>query len=177
MKKEREGKPESLSTRRNAPLPKKVDAQPELKDFYNSYDELDVPAADRKAFTDALAKLEPREKELLGTTANFYVIGLRNVGGLVMPVILKIEYADGTSEEMRIPAEIWRRNSSFVEKMIVTAKEIKSLTLDPHLEIADTDLANNTWPPQLAKSRFQLFKEEKQKNPMQELEKKGPGGN
>ncbi|HQZ16025.1 MAG TPA: M1 family metallopeptidase [Vicinamibacteria bacterium] len=176
MKKERAEKPESLSTKRNAPLPKKVDAQPELKDFYNTYDELDVTAADRKAFADALAKLEPREKELLGTTANFYVIGLRNVGGLVMPVILKIDYADGTSQEMRIPAEIWRRNSSFVEKMIVTSKEIKSLTLDPHLEIADTDLSNNAWPPQLAKSRFQLFKEEKQKNPMQELEKKGPGG-
>jgi hypothetical protein len=26
-----------------------------------------------------------------------------------MQVILKIEYSDGTAEEVRIPAEIWRR--------------------------------------------------------------------
>jgi hypothetical protein len=176
-KKERAARPESLAKQRNAPLPKKVDAQPELKDFYNSFDELDVTEADRKAFADVLAKLEPREKDLLGTSANFYIVSLQNQGGLVMPVILKVDYTDGTSQEMRIPAEIWRRNSSSVEKMIVTAKEIKSLTLDPHLEIADTDLSNNTWPPQPARSRFQLFKDEKQKNPMQEIEKKGPGAN
>jgi aminopeptidase N len=173
QKKEREAAPDSLSKLRNAPLPKLVDARPELKDFYNTYDELDVTEADRKAFAETLAKLEPREKELLGTALNFYIVGLKNHGGLVMPVILKIDYTGGATEEMRIPAEIWRRNSSLVEKMIVTSKEIKSLTLDPHLEIADTDLSNNTWPPQPAKSRFQLFKEEKEKNPMQELEKKG----
>ena len=58
--------------------------------------------------------------------------------------------------------------------MIVTAKEIKSLTLDPHLEIADVDLSNNTWPAQPAKSRFQLFRQDRPRNPMQQLEKK-PG--
>ncbi len=173
QKKERAARPDSLSKQRNAPLPKVVDAKPELKDFYNTYDELDVTEADRKALAEVLAKLEPREKELLGTVANLYIVSLKNHGGLVMPVILKIDYTDGTSDEMRIPAEIWRRNSTFVEKMIVTSKEIKNLTLDPHLEIADTDLANNTWPPQPAKSRFQLFKDEKLKNPMQEVEKKG----
>ena len=92
-----------------------------------------------------------------------------------MPVILKIEYADGTSEELRIPAEIWRRNATFVEKMIVTGKEIKALTLDPHLEIADVNLSNNTWPAQPAKSRFQLFKQDRPRNPMQPLEKKPEG--
>ena len=101
-------------------------------------------------------------------------MGLGNLGGLVMPVILKIDYADGSTEELRIPAEIWRRNASFVEKMIVTPKEITRLTLDPRIELPDTDRSNNAWPPQPAKSRFQLFKDERPKNPMQEIEKK-PG--
>ena len=175
QKKTRDTAPESLSDQRNAKLPKVVDARPDLKDFYNTYDDLDVTERDRKMFADMVAKLEPKEKELLGTTANFYVVGLRNHGGLVMPVILKIDYTDGTSEELRIPAEIWRRNPVFVEKMIVTSREIASLTLDPHLEIADVNLANNSWPAKPAKSRFQLFKQERPRNPMQQLERKPAG--
>ena len=176
-KKERAEAPESLSNARNAALSKAVDRDPALKDFYNTYDELNVTPLDRKKYEELVAKLEPREKELSGTAANFYVVTIRNLGGLVMPVIMQVDYTDKTSEEIRIPAEIWRRNSTVVEKMIVTTKDISSITLDPHLEIADTDLSNNAFPKQIAKSRFQLFKQEKLKNPMQELEKKpGPDG-
>ena len=104
---------------------------------------------------------------------NFYVVDLRNVGGLVMPVILQIDYADGTTEELRIPAEIWRLNNSNVSKLIVTKKEIKSITLDPHLETADVDMENNSFPRRPLKSRFQIFKERQQQgSPMQELERK-----
>jgi hypothetical protein len=174
QKKERDEAPVSQSKARNESISKVVDRDPALKDFYNEYDALDVHPVDRKRYEELVAKLEPREKELVATAANFYVVTIRNVGGLVMPVIMQIEYTDKTSEEIRIPAEIWRRNSIVIEKMIVTTKDIASITLDPHLEIADTDLSNNAFPKQIAKSRFQLFKQEKVKNPMQELEKK-PG--
>ena len=90
-------------------------------------------------------------------------------------MILQIDYTDGTSEELRIPAEIWRYNSAKVSKLIMTPKEIKSITLDPHLETADTDLSNNFFPRRPVKSRFQLYKEEKQRSPMQDIEQKaGP---
>lgn len=161
----------SLSDQRNAPLPQLLDVKPELADFYNQYDATEVTAGDRKAYTDLLGRLDPRERQLLGVSSNFYVIGIRNRGGLVMPVILKIDYADGTTEELRIPAEIWRKNSVAVEKLLVTSREITRLTLDPHGELPDTDTSNNVWPPQPAKSRFQLFKEEKLKNPMQDAPK------
>jgi len=86
-----------------------------------------------------------------------------------MPVIFAIEYTDGSKEELRIPAEIWRRNNIQVTKLLATPKEIKTLTLDPHLETADADLANNYWPARPVKSRFQLFKEQQsQPNPMQQ---------
>ena len=42
---------------------------------------------------------------------------------------------------------------------MMTKKEIRSITLDPHLETADTDLENNSYPRRPVKSRFQLFKE------------------
>jgi hypothetical protein len=177
QKAERDGAPESLSAARNAPLPKLVDREPALKDFYNEYDTLDVHPVDREKYEELVKKLDQREKDLVATAANFYIVTLRNLGGLIMPVIMKVAYTDNTLEEIRIPAEIWRRNSTTVEKMIVTTKDIASIILDPHLEIADTDLSNNAFPKVVAKSRFQLFKQEKLKNPMQELEKKpGPDG-
>jgi hypothetical protein len=168
-----EEEPVTVSSIRNAPLPKAVDAKPELKDFYNTYDEYTITAKDREDYKKFVDSLKPEEKAGLEKGFNFYVITFKNIGGLVMPVILAIDYADGTREEMRIPVEIWRRNNIEVAKLIVTQKEIKQITLDPHLETADTDLSNNYYPRKTIKSPFQLFKDEQEKkNPMQELEHK-----
>jgi hypothetical protein len=174
MKTERQGQPRTLAQQRNEVVPKRVEEIPSLADFYDKFDELEVTPADRERYQKLLKGLDEKEKGLLKTSLDFYLVELRNLGGLVMPVILQIDYADGTSEEMRIPAEIWRFNHSLAKKLILSEKEIRSIVLDPHLETADTDLDNNAWPPRPARSRFQLFKEEKRPNPMQELEKKGP---
>ena len=106
---------------------------------------------------------------LLTTARNFYVLELANAGGLVTPVIVKVDYTDGTSEELRLPAEIWRIDNTKTAKLIATAKEIKALQLDPHEETADADVENNFWPRRAVKSRFQLFKETQDPNPMREL--------
>lgn len=167
-KQQREAQPETLAQQRNKPLPKFTEKDPSLNDFYNSYDPLNVTERDRKAYQAFLASLTEKEKELYNNGINFYVVNLKNLGGLVMPVIFAIEYTDGSKEELRIPAEIWRRNNLQIGKLIATPKEIKSITLDPHLETADTDLSNNHWPPKPVKSRFQLFKQQTQPNPMQQ---------
>ena len=159
--------PASLSTTRNKPLHTRIEDFPELSDFYTKHDEFAVTDSDRAEYKKFLETLENDEKSLLAPGFNYYAIDLKNVGGLVMPVILQIDYADGTSEELRIPAEIWRRNNVQVSKMIVTRKEIKQLTLDPHLETVDTDLTNNYFPRKPVKTPFQLFKEQREKNPMQ----------
>ena len=41
----------------------------------------------------------------------YYQLDFSNHGGLVMPLILQFEFADGSREIKRIPAEIWSRNS------------------------------------------------------------------
>jgi L-lysine 2,3-aminomutase len=94
-------------------------------------------------------------------------VTLANKGGLVMPVPLRVHYADNTSETMKLPAEIWRYNSDQVKKLILTEKEIVRLEIDPQREIADTETSNNHWPPRIEPSRFKLFKQETKKNPMQ----------
>ncbi|MCS7078824.1 MAG: M1 family metallopeptidase [Chloracidobacterium sp.] len=170
---ERDSRPVTQSQERNKPLPKRVDQYPELKDFYNQYDELEVTDADREAYRKFLEMLTDREKEILNANLNFYFVDFKNIGGLVMPIILEVTYTDGTKEEMRFPAEIWRLNNFEVSKLIVTPKEIASITLDPRLETADAELTNNFFPRRPVKSRFQVFKEQRQgpPNPMQ-LERK-----
>ena len=96
------------------------------------------------------------------------MIDFKNVGGLVMPVILEIEYTDGTKEEMRIPAEIWRYNNYDVSKLIMTQKEIRSITVDPHLETADIDVNNNYFPRRPEKIRVPVvLPQPAPTNPMQ----------
>ncbi len=111
-----------------------------------------------KAYEDFFATLNDKEKSLINKDYNFYLVNLKNKGGLVMPVIFKLEYADGTSEIVRIPAEIWRYNNFEVSKMLVSKKEAKNIILDPNLETADADLTNNSWKKTLVPTRFQVFK-------------------
>lgn len=135
-----------------------VEADPSTKDFYNSYNPFSVTPEDEKAYRDFMASLNPKEKELVNSGMNFYEMKFKNVGGLVMPLIIQFNYADGTSEVERIPAEIWRLNESDVSKVFAKKKEVKSIVLDPYRETADIDESNNAWPRQYTPSRFEMFK-------------------
>ena len=85
-----------------------------------------------------------------------------------MPVVLKVEYEDGEVRVMRLPAELWKRESKEVSKLLVSKKKVVSIELDPNLEIADADRTNNDWPAKPEELTFTLDKEEK-KNLMQQL--------
>jgi hypothetical protein len=175
QKADKAARPRTVTQQRNESLPRRIDRYPELSDFYNSFDEFAVTPADKRRFEELVKALE-REKNnpaLLKTARNFYVVDFANVGGLVTPLILKVDYTDGTTEELRIPAEVWRFNSQKVSKLLFTPKEIKSLQIDPHEETADADLENNHWPRRPLKSRFQLFQSDRERpgNPMQEAKK------
>jgi hypothetical protein len=63
-----------------------------------------------------------------------------------MPVIVKMDYADGSSETINIPAEIWRQNPESVSKVLITDKEVLAFVLDPNEETADIDISNNAFP-------------------------------
>ena len=170
-KKEKADRPRTPAQTRNATLPKRIDAYPELRDFYNDYDEATILPSDKKKYEELLKTLvkDKVRPEVLKTKRNFYLVEFSNVGGLVMPIVLKIDYSDGSTEELRIPAEIWRVDNAKAAKLIMTEKEIKALQIDPHEEIGDADVENNFWPRRAIKSRFQLFKEPIDTSPMKEL--------
>ncbi|WP_413662159.1 M1 family metallopeptidase [Microbulbifer sp. CNSA002] len=147
-----------------------VDAKPELEDFYNTHDEFDVSNADRNSYQSKLENLEDWEKDMLKVESNVYVLDFSNIGGLVMPLFLRLEYEDGSVEDLRIPAEIWTRNAKKTSKMLVRdkSKVLKSVVLDPHWETADVNVENNFYPRRIIKSRLELFKDEKQRNLMKD---------
>lgn len=157
QRKTRNARPVSNSEERNKELIKRVDRYNELKDFYNDYDALDITSDDRRTYERFFDGLSDEDKDMLADKRSFYLVTVENLGGLVMPIIIDAELEDGTIQHVRIPAEIWRKNNEKVTKMIVTPQPVKSFTLDPRLETADVDLSNNHFPPQIIKSRFELF--------------------
>ena len=138
-------------------------------DFYTTYDPLLTSILDKEDYIRNIENLGKTELEILNADKNYYELQFSNLGGLVMPVILEFEYIDGTTELVRIPAELWKSNNEQVSKVFVFDKELASVTLDPYLETADVNRNNNYWPSRVEPTRFQLFKNRNrgQENPMQ----------
>jgi hypothetical protein len=165
--------PHGVSSERNREEIEKTydEIDPSIRDFYSDYD------AKKEAPTqeDYLSGLSESERKLAEKGTNFYQLTFENPGGLVMPIIIQLQYTDGTTEDIRIPVEIWKRSSEKVTKVIPTEKVVEKIVLDPYLETADVDRSNNNYPPQPELSRFELFKKQKQRsreNPMQKAKSK-----
>ena len=157
-RKQAEDEPISLTRQRNEDLDKAVDENSDLEDFYSENDRFTVSNADRNKFNSYMKTLEDWEKDLLDNKDHFTVVEFKNIGGLVMPVILEVTYDNGRSDILRIPAEVWRKNPKKFSKLLATDREIESITLDPYLETADVDLNNNFYPERKVESRLELFK-------------------
>jgi len=137
--------PQPLTTARNTTKPV-VDRDPATRDFYDESDRFAVTVKERKDWEAAQKKLEPEEAAALKFKGHFYHFTFRNIGGLVMPVILKLDYEDGSSETIRIPAEVWRYNHRQAIWQHVTMKKLKAAMVDPLWETADADRSNNGYP-------------------------------
>jgi len=155
-------KPDYITDIRNKGQWLRTEEKPELLDFYNEHDKFTATNAARNKYNKSNKKLKQWEKDLLLTQSNFYIIDFENKGGLVMPILLDITYADGSSEKMKLPAEIWRKNSKKTSKLLVRDKEITALAIDSNWETADVDVNNNYWPARPIKSRFKLYKDKKE---------------
>ncbi|WP_373057033.1 M1 family metallopeptidase [Zunongwangia sp. H14] len=98
------------------------------------------------------------ERANLNAPKYFYQVTFEKPGGLIMPLIVEITYADGTTEKKTYPVQIWRKNNAEVSKVIPSSKEITKIVVDPDLETADVDLSNNAWPKEETKNQFEEFK-------------------
>ncbi|MCL7763051.1 M1 family metallopeptidase [Polaribacter sp. Z014] len=85
-----------------------------------------------------------------------YSVEFKKQGGLIMPLIIELTYADGTTEKQTFPAQIWMKNDT-VKRVFASSQEIKSITVDPDFETADVDTSNNSWPKKESNA-FDKFK-------------------
>ena len=139
-----------------------VQQNPGVRDFYDENDRFTVTNKERNEYQSFLNELDDWEREALERAVredrNYYVMEFNNHGGLVMPILLELTYADGDVERLDIPAEIWRRNAMSVKKLVVTDKELTQVVVDPDWETADTDIENNHFPRRIIPSRIEAFK-------------------
>lgn len=139
-----------------------------IDDFYAKRDVYKVDRLDKKEYDEFQAKLTPEQKKLLESKKQFYELSFTNKGGLVTPLIIQAKFEDGSTQEVRIPAEIWRMDDITVTKVLIFDKPAVSFQLDPFLETADCDVNNNSFPPAAKPTRFQLFQQKQSnENPMQ----------
>ena len=160
--------PESLTTQRNADVNYKIHQQPDLTDFYNENDDYTVTNADRNKYQELIEGLNEEQREMLKNGSNFYVLDFANKGGLVMPILLDLQFEDGSKEHVRIPAEVWRRSPEKVSKLLIRDKTLTQVVVDPNWETADVDTSNNYWPARAVPSRIELFKRENRNKSMME---------
>lgn len=164
--------PENIVQRRNREEGRmtRVDRFEELNDFYNENDKFAVTNADRNTFKSFMDGLEDWERKAYDRAMQdgdyLYFVDFRNHGGLISPLPLTLTYADGTTEDLMIPAEIWRRDSKNVSKLIIRDKRIKSILLDAAHQTADANYRNNGFPQSVATDRLSLYKSDRTRSSM-----------
>ncbi|HWZ16796.1 MAG TPA: M1 family metallopeptidase [Mucilaginibacter sp.] len=72
------------------------------------------------------------------------LITIDNLEKMAMPVILEIKTVSGKTDRVKLPVEIWERNSSWTFKYPST-EEIQSVTYDPDKVLPDFNPDNNVW--------------------------------
>ncbi|MCD8434987.1 M1 family metallopeptidase [Tenacibaculum dicentrarchi] len=122
---------------------KKAANSSEVENYINSL------SADKKARLKALPKY-------------MYQVEFEKPGGLPMPIIIELTYADGSKKRETFPAQIWMNNDQKAFRVFSSDKEIKSFVIDPDLETADIDTTNNSWPKKKT-SKFNRFKNKAKK--------------
>lgn len=127
----------------------------QYKDYFANLGDL-VYITDKKEDANAKA-MNKHVKNAKEVPAFIYQVEFEKPGGLVMPIIVELTYADGTKEKKTFPAQIWMKNDNTVRKVFSSTQEIKSIKLDPDLETADVDTSNNSWPKKEA-TKFSKMK-------------------
>lgn len=173
---EAQDKPEPLTVLRNREegrVPRETRFE-ELEDLYSDNDRFTVTNKDRNEAEKAYNKLEPWEQAALSRAVEedplFYFLDFENVGGVPSPIPLEIHYKDGSIRALMIPAEIWRRDAHKVTHRMIESKPIAFIQIDREHQTADTDYANNRYPPEIRSSRLKTYKrEDKNRNLMADL--------
>jgi hypothetical protein len=59
-----------------------------------------------------------------------------------MPATLRIDYADGSHEDRRVPVEAWMQTGT-PQLTLDTSKPVARIAIDPDAKLPDADRSNN----------------------------------
>ncbi len=71
-------------------------------------------------------------------------VGLRRMTSVPFPVMLRVRYADGGTEDFRLPEKIWARGDAFAATLPTRGRVI-GLRLWPNPSVPDWNAANDSW--------------------------------
>jgi hypothetical protein len=159
----KEVKPLYVTNKQSDRVKELIKTNPRAKAYFESLGKLlfltdkkeDANSSELEAYINGL----PADKKanLKKLPKFMYQVEFEKPGGLVMPIIVELTYADGTKKREVFPAQIWNKDDNKVFRVFTSSKEVKSITVDPDLETADVDTSNNAWPKK-EESKFNKFK-------------------
>lgn len=121
----------------------------------NQKNKKDLTISEIKPLNDFVTtKFNTEEQRNLKSPKYFYEVTFDKPGGMIMPIIVELQFEDGTSEIHKFPEQIWRKSNQSATRVFATAKQVKKIQLDPKLQTADIDVSNNMWPKEVLKSKF-----------------------
>ena len=87
------------------------------------------------------------ESVVISTKGDGVTVTIRDKGDMAMPIILNFEMTDGQSTLLKVPGEVWFSGKrTYVARIPLMGKTLKSVTLDPENRFQDLDTSNNVWP-------------------------------
>jgi hypothetical protein len=70
---------------------------------------------------------------------------LSSRGTMVMPATLALMFTDGTTQDVKLPIEMWNLGDRFAYR-VPGSKTVRRVVVDPKSALPDTDRSNNAWP-------------------------------
>ena len=137
-----------------------------LQDWYFALDPYAPSQKEVREYKKKLDKLEDWQREQLEFGEYAYLVTVKNLGGLIMPLVLGIEFTNGRERRLKIPPEIWRYGNEQVKIPFISNRKVREVVLDPNNAFADADLTNNRFPRDIDEGRFKLIPRRKSPNPM-----------
>ena len=112
---------------------------------------------------DKLKAKSVRKNAVLQDNWHYVELDIKNVGGLIMPVILRFHFESGAYKVVRIPAEVWIGNEdAFTKSFRFKEGRVVAVEIDPYRELADCNRSNNYWPIKEEPTEFDNFVKEKE---------------
>jgi len=83
-------------------------------------------------------------KYVSGDVTKGALITIENLEEMALPVVIAVKEANGKTDTVKLPAEIWQRGGKWTFKYPSTSKLV-NVTIDPKAQFPDINTSNNTW--------------------------------